>query len=381
MHTEGRLLHIAIVSDTHLPTTNGVVRSIETSRHALEALGARVTVFAPRTSAKRVFDAPHVRRYAAIETRFYPDLRVSVLPLLPRHLAGHDVVHVHTPGPLGLAGILAARRAGIPAIYTYHTRFDESIPHFAPTPWAERLVTRAVSRVERFIAREVRELLAPTPALAAEIETRLGKPCRAMPSGVDTALFRPLVRAEHAGPRFLHLGRLAPEKNVGAVLTAFRTVLAGRPDARLAIGGSGPDAARLARRARELGIAHAIDWLGFVPEPDLPRVYGEADVYVTASRFETQGLTTLEALACGTPAVLANVPVFFPMEQAGAAFLADPADPREFGGAMLAALSGRPQRARNALAFARAHSVEICARRLLAVSERVAAPRPALTPA
>src|SRR5581483_7645679 len=150
---------------------------------------------------------------------------------------------------------------------TYHTRFDDVVRRMGLGERTERALLGADRRVHRAIIHRLSALVAPTAPLADELERAYGFPCEVIPTGVDLATFRPMAREPSAGgPTFLSLGRLAPEKGLDARLRAL---------------------------ADGLGLAASVEWLGFVPEADLPRVYASADVFVSASRFETQGLTVL----------------------------------------------------------------------------------------
>lgn len=378
----GQGLRVALVTDTYAPAVNGVVRSVMTSRAALERLGVDVHVFAPGTrSVAREARDPRVSWFPAVETNIYPRLHVSVLPLLPRHLRDMDVVHVHTPGPLGLGALAAARRLGIPALYTYHTRFDELAHYVAPFGRAERIVAGAAHRLDRALVRASRAVVAPTPAIAEELRATHGIEAVVVPTGVDVETFRPAARvtAPAAAPVFLHLGRISREKNLDAVLRAFPHVLARQPRATLRVAGTGPDEQRARRLARDLGIARAVEFIGFVPESRLAATYQAADVYVSASMFETQGLTVIEAMACGAAAAVADCAVFRPFVDAGAAVPFDADDATDVARAMLDAHARRPTLAREGLRVAQQGSTRACALRLLeayAQAARGTTPRP-----
>lgn len=367
---DSTLPRVALVTDTYAPATNGVVRSVETTRAALERLGATVRVFAPATASfARVSPLPGVRFFPAWETRVYPGLHVPVLPLLPRHLEGFDVVHVHTPGPLGLAALASALKRGIPSVYTYHTRFEDLLHYLAPFRSAERVLARLAERANRKLLASVDAVVSPTPAIADELATAHGAKSHVVPKGVDLAQFQPfgatLRRRSGDGPVLLHLGRLSREKNLDAVLRALPRVAARHPGARLLVAGAGPDAARSRALASELGVADRVRFLGFVPEHELPGVYRSADVFVTASEFETQGLTVLEAMACGTPVALADVPVFRSLGESVERF--DAKDPRDVARGIERAWARRATLRARGLATAWATSTESCATRLLDV--------------
>jgi glycosyltransferase involved in cell wall biosynthesis len=315
-------MRVALVTDTHHPGVNGVVRSVDVSRAALARAGAAVRVLAPgdRATRRAPTDAS-LRHVPAFETNAYPGLRLAVRPVLPRDLRDAEAVHVHTPGPLGASAIAAARRAGARRlVYTYHTRFDEAIPLFAPRGLRTALNV-GQGKLHEWIFRTADDVVAPSPAIAAELRARHGVEAHVVPTGLDPAFEATAARARasargrrrapaRASPRLLYLGRLAPEKRIELLLDGFARVLRERPGARLALAGEGPSRAPLARHAKALGIERAVEWLGFVPEDRLAATYASADVFVTPSTYETQGITVLEALACGAPVAVPDLPVF-----------------------------------------------------------------------
>lgn len=356
-------LRVVQVTDTHRPATNGVVRAIDTSRAALERLGVHVEIIAPGTRA--LPPLPHTRHLRSLETSIYPGLHLAVRPVAPRMLAAFDVVHVHTPGPLGLSALWAAQRAGVPAIYTYHTRFDDLVRHGVRRPALQRALLRGLERLDRAIASRTRAIVAPTTAIADELTDRMDARVVNVPSGVDLEQFRPMARAGAQAPTFLTLGRIAREKDLEAVLRGFALVRGHLPDARLRIGGSGPDEARCRAIAQELRVD--AEWLGFVEEKDLAATYAQADVFVTASRSETQGLTVLEAMASGAAVALAECEVFSPFPREGAAIAFDATRPESVARGMILAYDRRTQQGRVGLRVARRSSTEASARRLLAL--------------
>jgi glycosyltransferase involved in cell wall biosynthesis len=152
--------------------------------------------------------------------------------------------------------------------------------------------------------------------MAARVAAAHGLPAgrvRVVPGGVDLARFAPpgdrLAARRRLGllesaPVLFCLRNLEPRMGLELLLGAMPAVLARHPEALLVIGGDGPLAGPLRDRARALGLGAAVRFLGFVPEPELPLVYGAADVFVLPSeRLEGFGLVTLESLACGTPVI------------------------------------------------------------------------------
>jgi glycosyltransferase involved in cell wall biosynthesis len=148
--------------------------------------------------------------------------------------------------------------------------------------------------------------LAATPGMAA-IFTRAGLPNEVFPAiGMD-------VEAsvdEQAGEptkviRFLWVGRFHPLKGVHLLLKAFAR--AALPNATLTLIGSGPDESRLKALAADLGLADRLVWTGKLPRAELPAHYRQHQVFIAPSLYESGGLTVLEAMSEGLPAIVLDV--------------------------------------------------------------------------
>lgn len=145
---------------------------------------------------------------------------------------------------------------------------------------------------------------------------------RLAPLGVDTMRFSPPSSlplppspCQHAGreereqsesrggPRLLHVGSLLPVKDQTMLLAALRRVADMEPGASLTIVGGGPLEGRLRDLRRELDLEARVEFVGAIPHDRLPEYYRRADVFVLSSRHEAQNMATLEAAACGLPAV------------------------------------------------------------------------------
>jgi len=125
--------------------------------------------------------------------------------------------------------------------------------------------------------------------------------------GVDSQAYRPdPATARATGPTFLYLGRLKRYKGVELALRAIAAARQSRADITLDICGQGDDRPRLERLARELGLAAAVRFLGFVPEEEKRRLLRRAWAVVFPSPKEGWGITNVEAAACGTPALASD---------------------------------------------------------------------------
>lgn len=271
-----RFERLLIVTDTWEPQVNGVVRTVAALRKALAAQGCTVSIIEPG-------------RFASLPLPTYPELRLGLVGRrrMAREMMAHapQSVHIATEGPLGWAARAACRTLGWAHTTAFHTRFPDYVHARSRMP---RAWTWALLR--RFHAQS-HAVLAATDALGCELVGHGFNRVRRWGRGVDSDTFRPAPRHGFDGlprPIFLHVGRLAVEKNIEAFLSLDL------PGSKLVIG-DGPDRTRLQRRFPD---AH---FLGGKPHAALAPYYAGSDVLVFPSRTDTFGLVLLEALACGTP--------------------------------------------------------------------------------
>lgn len=151
---------------------------------------------------------------------------------------------------------------------------------------------------------------------------------------------------EPAGPAlvFVSLGRLVHKKGFDVLLTAFRTLLDRGCEARLLIGGSGPEQDRLLRQARDLRLESAVSFAGWIE--DVPGFLSRGHVFVLPSRDEPFGIVALEAMACGKPIVSTRCQGPLEVLDDTLAYLADPGDPDTLARAMSAAAADHDERRR-----------------------------------
>ena len=125
-----------------------------------------------------------------------------------------------------------------------------------------------------------------------------------IPNGIDLAEFRNLQR-KHKGTSektLLYVGRLEEYKGVQYIIRA----LPGLPEFRLQIVGKGPYEDELRKLAGQAGVANRIDWLKDISRPELLQYYACADIFMMLSKHEAYGITVAEALAAGTPCIVAE---------------------------------------------------------------------------
>jgi len=297
-------MHYAIVTETWPPEINGVALTVQGLEQGLRARGHKVNLVRPRQTRAQA-SAPYERLVPGLPLPRYPGLRFG-LPATGRlaadwRLQRPDAIYVATEGPLGWAALRAARTLRIPVATGFHTRFDRYMRDYG----AAFLEPLALAWMRRFHNR-AQATLVPTEALRTELGG-LGftHPVR-LPRAVDTALFHPTrrddglraawgLRAEDLA--VVHVGRIAPEKNLPLAVRAFRTLQRAVPSARFVWVGDGPARAQLEREHPDFVFC------GIQRDDALARHFASADLFLFPSRSETYGNVTLEAMASGVPTV------------------------------------------------------------------------------
>ncbi len=282
-------MKVMIVTDAWSPQVNGVVRTLNTTRREMQAMGHEVDILSPQ-------------EFRTLPCPTYPDIRLSVLAgnAARKRIRDYapDALHIATEGPLGLAARRHALDNNLPFTTAYHTRFPEYVKARTgiPLSWTYRFL--------RWFHRPARAVMAPTPAVKADLEAFGFTNVVLWSRGVDLDVFRmqDSHRLDTAHPIFLYVGRVAVEKNVEAFLKLDL------PGSKWVVG-DGPALAGL--RARY----HDAHYLGVMKQAELAEVYASADVFVFPSRTDTFGLVLLEALACGLP--VAAYPVTGPIDVLG----------------------------------------------------------------
>ncbi len=332
-------MRILYLSDVYFPRVNGVSTSIRTFRHELQALGHEITLVAPAYPAQPVDEESGIVRIASRQVPFDPEDRLMsarALRRLPALLGARtfDLVHVQTPFIAHYTGVRLARELQIPCVATYHTFFEEYLHHYVPL--APRALTRAAARaISRAQGNQVDALVVPSRAMLAAL-TGYGvrSPMMILPTGLPLAQFKggdgAAFRRRHGippeRPLLVHIGRAAHEKNIEFLLRMFARVRARHSNALFAISGEGPALPRLKSTARRLGLEAHVYFVNYLDRAsELADGYRAADVFVFASRTETQGLVLLEAMALGVPVVaLAEMGTLDIMEEGRGALIAPP---------------------------------------------------------
>lgn len=312
-------MRVLYCTDTYPPQVNGVSVVTALSVAGLSRLGWECAVVAPRYPAGdraewtepapaglpvTMLDLPSVPLPGYSEVRLALPTPAPVHRLVERFRP--DLVHCATEFSVGRIGQIAAARAGVPLVSSYHTDFSRYADAYGKT-WLRSTVA---SYLKRFHHRSSR-VYTPSNASRADLLRLDLRDVEVWGRGVDAQRFHPARRSAELrgefrlGDRFtfLYVGRLAPEKRPEQVIDAFRLArdMMPKDSIRLIVAGTGPREAELKAVAPP-----GVTFLGFLDRQNrLPDLYASCDAFVFASVTETLGLVVLEAMASGLPVVAA----------------------------------------------------------------------------
>lgn len=214
-----------------------------------------------------------------------------------------DMLHVHSVGTYGLAGLLSGYSP------------------LVATPWGSDVIYGKLSPIKRWFICSVLQKAALITCDAEHMRDEIAalgvnvEKVRLINFGIDTSRFsphgpNPAIRAKlnlGEAPTVISLRNFDPVYDIPSLLRAIPLVLAQRPDARFVIVGRGPLEAELKTLAQSLGIMDQVRFVGFVPNVALPDYLSAMDVYVSTSLSDAGiAASTAEAMACGLPVVITD---------------------------------------------------------------------------
>ena len=326
-------LRVLILTETFRPEIGGGERQAAVLGQGLLLRGHQVLLLTRRSRpglpTDEQFDGLHVVRVGpASASRLSKWALLLTMPRALRRLRGqYDCVLVSGYRILAMPALAAARRAGVPIVLKADSlgefsgeffRAGLASLHLSPDSWIVRRAlawrNRALGDADAFvaIASEIHAELAAHGILPERI--------RSIPNGVDTRQFRPATAEERAalrgqlglpaGPIVTYTGRLVSYKGLGVLVDAWRVLATERPTGTLVLVGEGGGdmhdcEANLRETVARLGLEDRVRFAGAIP--NVEDYLRAADIFAFPTEQEAFGLSLVEAMACGLPAVTTRV--------------------------------------------------------------------------
>ena len=333
-------MKIALMTNNYKPFIGGVPISVERLAEGLRKEGHEVMVFAP------TYNEQHEDFQEEIGVVRYHSLIKGVTggvvipnpidPKIEREFkeGDFDIIHVHHPIAIGNTAIFLSKKYKVPLVFTYHTRYEQYLHYLKPVMWMENGAGREGSfhKLQKKALEAVQEKLVPIYlksflkhchhvfAPTEGIRDYLRDVCKlddfqisVLPTGLkaesycgellNAKLIREKYDAEDC-PLFISVSRLAHEKNIPFLLhvLAYYKMIYKKPF-RMIFVGEGPNREEYEKLVYTLRLEKEIIFTGLIPNEKLPDYYRAADLFLFASKTETQGIVILETMAAETPVI------------------------------------------------------------------------------
>ena len=312
-------MKIGLFTDTYPPHINGVSTSVQMLKNSLEKKGHTVYVITVNNSSiKYKFDKENkVIRIPGLPIGIY-DYRITrIYPLKIINLIKGwdlDVIHSHTEFGVGIFARIIAKQFNIPLVHTYHTMYED-YTHYITHGYFDKSSKKIVEYLTKFYCdKTASELIVPTNKTYKLFKEKYKyeKNIHIIPTGIEVERFftenvdkkivsrlRKSLNITKKDFVLLFVGRLAEEKNIEFLINTLKTLVKDNKNIKLLIVGDGPDSDKFKNMVKTLDIEDNVIFTGKVDWNEIQYYYHISNLFVTASKSETQGLTVIEAMASG----------------------------------------------------------------------------------
>lgn len=314
-------MRIGLFTDTYPPFINGVSTSVLMLKQGLEKLGHEVYVVTVNDESFSYKEEDGILKIPSFPIGLMNFRQSGIYPLKALKIIKKwklDIIHSHTEFSIGTFARLISKQLNIPLVHTYHTMYEEYI-YYITKGYFDSASKKLVEYLTLFLCdKTIDELIVPTEK-AKELfkdKYKVKRDVYVIPSGIDTTRFykenidkneiinlKKDLGLKKTDFIVLYVGRIAKEKSIDFLINNFNSVLKRIPKAKMIIVGDGPDIKDLIDLTRKKGLENKIIFTGKAPWTDVPKYYSLCDVFVTASKTETQGLTVMEAMGASKPVV------------------------------------------------------------------------------
>ncbi|MDO4301329.1 MAG: glycosyltransferase family 4 protein [Clostridia bacterium] len=313
-------MKVLITTDCYIPTVNGVVTSIINLKNVLSRLGHDVRILCPsqnlhciKTENIYYMSSFSVNKiYPKARAAFY--IRYSVMKSIIEWKP--DIIHSQCEFTSFMFAQKIARTVNCPIVHTYHTVYENYTHYFSPNITIGK---KAVSAFSRKILNKTESVIAPTKKIENLLKGYgVSKKINIVPTGININKFRNKLsdmekfklKSKLGIPKnsnvLISVGRVAKEKNIEELLYYYKRL--NMKNTVFLIVGGGPYKEELERLADKLEISENVIFAGMINPENIAAYYQIGNVFLSASNSETQGLTYIEALASGLPAICKKDP-------------------------------------------------------------------------
>lgn len=315
-------MRIGIFTDTYPPYINGVSTSVKMLEDGLRKQGHQVYIVTVNSEGMKYKyeNDEHIIRIPGVPIGIYDYRLTGAYPLkavVKIKKWNLDVIHSHTEFGVGTFARIIAKQFNIPLVHTYHTMYEDYV-HYITKGYFNEPSKKIVEYLTNFYCDQTAtELIVPTKKTydLFKGKYKYTRNVHIIPTGIEVEKFyhenhdereidalRKTYGLSKKEPTILFVGRLGKEKSVDILIEAQRELVK-KYNAKLLIVGDGPDREYFKDLTRKYKIENNVIFTGKVPWEEVTKYYQLADIFATASRTETQGLTVIEAMAASLPVV------------------------------------------------------------------------------
>lgn len=319
-------MRVGIFTESYPPLVNGVSTSILMLEHALTKLGHEVFIITVGDNKKDYVleNNGHILRLPSVNLANCYDYKMtSVYPIKAVNMIKKmnlDVIHSNVEFTVGIFARVVSEQLSIPLVHTYHTNWEDYTHYITKN---KKILDDICKKLLKYLVvffedKTVTELIVPSNKIynLFKDKYKFTKNIHIIQTGIETSKFykenfnqkdinslKKKLGIKKKDFVVMTVSRLAKEKSVDRIINNHKELVKKYSNMKLLIVGDGPDIDKLKDEAKSLGVSDSVIFTGKVPLSDIPIYYQLGNVFVTASKSETQGLTVVEAISSSLPVV------------------------------------------------------------------------------
>lgn len=319
-------MRVGIFTESYPPLVNGVSTSILMLEHALTKLGHEVFIITVSDNKKDYVleNNGHILRLPSVNLANCYDYKMtSVYPIKAVNMIKKmnlDVIHSNVEFTVGIFARVVSEQLSIPLVHTYHTNWEDYTHYITKN---KKILDDICKKLLKYLVvffedKTVTELIVPSNKIynLFKDKYKFTKNIHIIQTGIETSKFykenfnqkdinslKKKLGIKKKDFVVMTVSRLSKEKSVDRIINNHKELVKKYSNMKLLIVGDGPDIDKLKEEAKSLGVSDSVIFTGKVPLNDIPIYYQLGNVFVTASKSETQGLTVVEAISSSLPVV------------------------------------------------------------------------------